>query len=97
MPLLACLTPNGARKRRASLRRLMLLAGVLVVSLAHAGVADHRRVIGAGGHADGGGLHLDGTLHEPAVGVQSGGEFQLVGGFHTPRNTDALFRNGFEP
>lgn len=53
-----------------------------------------------GGRPMAAGLTVTATVGQSAVALQSGGNYRLTGGFHTPRSSaappDALFRNGFE-
>ncbi len=56
---------------------------------------------GGGGQMQGASYAAVVTIGQAAAGVQSGGTFQLIGGFHAPAAAlppapDAVFKDGFE-
>lgn len=57
-------------------------------------------IASGGGRPVAAGLTLMATVGHPAAAVQAGGNYRLIGGFHSPRGSastpDPLFRNGFE-
>lgn len=57
-----------------------------------------RQVIAGGGSsAQGGEFGVAATAAQPAVGISSGGDYTLSGGFHVPvPRGDPLFSDGFE-
>lgn len=57
-----------------------------------------KQVIAAGAPANSGPTQVHGVIAEPAATPSIGGQYRLLGGFHTPRETPAeeLFKNGFE-
>lgn len=99
-----------ARHRMRGCKLSRLLAGLLVmlaaISTAWAQssggvfVLHPHRIANGGGHAEGGGFAVDGTIAQhDASNVQSGGIFELSGGFHRRAEgvvDGAIFSDGFE-
>lgn len=94
--------PRTILRRIASLALCCLGIGTASAQSSGGAFVITKQVISSGsGQVRGAPFKAEVTLAQSAPGVQSGGTFQLVGGFHTPvaaaAAPDAVFKDSFEP